>query len=62
MSTPNKPAARLLTVAEVAEYLALSEKTVYRTIKTGELAVMRRGRTLRITPSDLKAYVDAHRN
>ncbi len=59
----NKPAAstRMLVVEDVAEYCRVSEKTVYRWIKDGDLAVHRLGRQLRISESDFLDFLEMHR-
>lgn len=44
-----------LTVAQVAERLAVSEKTVYRLVATGRLPASRVGRVIRIELTDLAA-------
>ena len=61
-STPVGP---LLTVAEVAETLRVSNMTVYRLIKSGELTAIRVGKNYRIRTADLDEYlaggfVDVH--
>ena len=50
---------RLLTVAEVAESMRVSNMTVYRLIKAGELPALRVGKNYRIRSTDLVAYLDA---
>ena len=50
---------RLLTVAEVAEHMRVSNMTVYRLIKGGALPALRVGKNFRIRASDLVAYLDA---
>ena len=52
--------ARLLTVAEVAELLRVSNMTVYRLLKAGELPSVRIGKSFRVREDDLDAYL-AHR-
>lgn len=47
---PASPSSKLLTVAEVAWLLNLSQKTVRRMIMCGNLAVIRIGRSIRIHP------------
>jgi excisionase family DNA binding protein len=47
-----------LTVGEVAEILRVSNMTVYRLIKAGELPALRVGRNYRIRDRDLTAYLD----
>jgi excisionase family DNA binding protein len=48
---------RLLTVAEVAATMRVSNMTVYRLIKTGELPALRVGKNYRIRESDVDAYL-----
>ena len=47
----------LLTVAEVAETLRVSNMTVYRLIKSGELTAIRVGKNYRIRTADLDDYL-----
>ena len=49
----------LLTVAEVAEVLRVSNMTVYRLIKSGELPALRVGKNYRIRESELEAFLSA---
>ncbi len=48
---------RLLTVAEVAGTMRVSNMTVYRLIKTGQLAAVRVGKNYRIRESDVNRYL-----
>ncbi len=48
---------RLLTVKEVAETMRVSNMTIYRLIKSGELAATRVGRGYRIGEGDVEAYL-----
>ncbi len=48
---------RLLTVAEVGATMRVSNMTVYRLIKTGELPALRVGKNYRIRESDVDAYL-----
>jgi excisionase family DNA binding protein len=48
---------RLLTVAEVAETMRVSNMTVYRLIKNGDLPALRVGKNYRIRESDVDAYL-----
>ena len=50
---------RLWTVAEVAEHMRVSNMTVYRLIKSGELPAIRVGKNYRIRGQELAAYLDA---
>jgi excisionase family DNA binding protein len=52
-------ADRLLTVAEVADHMRVSNMTVYRLIKSGSMPAIRVGKNYRIRSSDLAAYLDA---
>jgi excisionase family DNA binding protein len=49
--------ARFLTVNEVADLLRLSDMTVYRLIKKGELPAVRIGRSYRLREDDVDAYL-----
>jgi len=51
----------LLTVSDVAARLALSKKSIYRLIETGELKAVRFGNTVRIHPDDLRAFINERR-
>jgi excisionase family DNA binding protein len=48
---------RLFTVAEVAEAMRVSNMTVYRLIKSGELPALRVGKGYRIFESDLERFL-----
>lgn len=48
----------LLTVAEVAALMRVSNMTVYRLIKTGDLMAIRVGKNFRIRESDIDRYLD----
>jgi excisionase family DNA binding protein len=49
---------RLLTVGEVAATMRVSNMTVYRLIKSGELPAIRVGKNYRIRESDVDRYLD----
>lgn len=48
---------RLLTVGEVASLMRVSNMTVYRLIKAGQLAAIRVGKNYRIRESDVSTYL-----
>ncbi len=48
---------RLLTVGEVCEELRVSNMTVYRLIKSGELSAIRLGRAYRVRESEVERYL-----
>lgn len=51
----------LLTVSEVADYLRVSEMTVYRMISNRDLGATKIGRVWRVPADDLTAYLaDRH--
>lgn len=57
-SRPTLPGgSSLLTVAEVAAHMRVSNMTVYRLIKTGELAAVRVGHSYRIREAELERYL-----
>ena len=50
----------LLTVREVADMLAVSDRTVQLAVDRGELAVVEIGRSRRISGEDVRLYVQEH--
>lgn len=57
--TPEDAAmAQLLTLAEVADRLRVSESTVKRLKDDGRLPTVNLGRSVRVRPADLAAFVD----
>lgn len=53
-------ADRLLTVSEVAATMRVSNMTVYRMIKSGELSALRVGKNYRVRESELESYLSHH--
>jgi len=51
------PGDRLLTVGEVAGTMRVSNMTVYRLIKSGQLGAVRVGKNYRIRESDVDRYL-----
>jgi excisionase family DNA binding protein len=56
-----QPCSRLLLIDQVAEGLAVSTRTVRRLIARRELVACRLGRSVRVHPDDLAAYIDRRR-
>ena len=56
---PNAPSltTSFLTVAEVARLLRVSNMTVYRLVKSSQLAAVRVGRGYRIREDDVQRYL-----
>ncbi len=52
----------LLTVRETSRVLKSCEKTVRNLIATGDLRVVRIGRSVRLTPQDVAAFIERARN
>ncbi|HET7037934.1 MAG TPA: helix-turn-helix domain-containing protein [Thermomicrobiaceae bacterium] len=50
----------IMTPEQVADYLQVSRETVYRLIRSGELAAVRIGRTYRIPHAELQAFLRSH--
>lgn len=51
----------LLTVDEVAEWLAISKPTLWRMIRRGEIPVVKIAqRTIRIKLTDIEDYIEDH--
>jgi excisionase family DNA binding protein len=51
------PRGTLLTVAEVAASMRVSNMTVYRLIKGGDLAAVRVGKNFRIRETEVERYL-----
>ncbi|MCB0973176.1 MAG: helix-turn-helix domain-containing protein [Actinobacteria bacterium] len=51
--------SRFLTVSEVADLMRVSSMTVYRLIKSNELAAVRVGRSFRVREADVNAYLES---
>jgi excisionase family DNA binding protein len=49
---------RLLTYRETARLLGVTERTVWSMVDRGELAAVRFGRSVRVDPRDLRAFID----
>jgi excisionase family DNA binding protein len=54
----SKSMTRFYTVAEVADLLAISTRSVRRWIAAGELLVHKFGRRVRISEIDLRVFVE----
>ena len=54
------PRAELMTVTEVASMMRVSNMTVYRLIKAGDLGAVRVGKNYRIRKNDVLAYLMRH--
>nr|HET6901749.1 helix-turn-helix domain-containing protein [Ktedonobacteraceae bacterium] len=52
---------KLLNVKEVQEALGLSERTVFRLIKTGDLKGFKAGREWRFEETDIQDYIKRQR-
>jgi excisionase family DNA binding protein len=52
----------LMTAGEAAQLLRVSPKTVYVMMQTGEIAVVKFGRSVRIRRQDLEDFIIAHLN
>lgn len=53
------PGGGLLTIAEAADHLGVSRRTLERRIAAGALAVFRDGRIVRVSAIELRRYVAA---
>jgi excisionase family DNA binding protein len=61
MKNERRQPSRLLLIDQVAEGLGVSTRTVRRLIARGELVACRFGRSVRVHPDDLAAYIDRRR-
>lgn len=53
---------RLLTPAEVAEYLGVARGTIYAAISRGQMQAFRIGRARRISPEQIRSFLLNHPN
>jgi excisionase family DNA binding protein len=51
------PAEKLLTIQEAADFLNLSVPTIYSKVSRGELPVMKRGKKLHFSSTELMQYL-----
>ena len=58
----SKPMGRFYTVAQVADLLGVSTRTVRRWIAEGDLAVHKFARVVRIAENDLRGFLDEGRS
>ena len=49
---------QLLTYADAGKLLGVKDRTVWQLVKDGKLAAVRFGRSVRIDPSDLRAFIE----
>lgn len=52
------PVERLLIYREAGKLLGVTERTIWTLVDQGELPAVRFGRSVRIDPADLRAYID----
>ena len=58
MGTADLTAARLLRIEDVADRLTVSRSMAWKLVAGGELRSVRIGRSVRVRPVDLEAYVE----
>ena len=58
---PSTPQEKLLTIKEAAEFLNLSVATMYSKVSKGELPVMKRGKRLYFSSTELMDYLKGGR-
>jgi excisionase family DNA binding protein len=49
---------KLLTTQEIADYLGLTQRTIYTYIQSGSLRAIKIGREWRIKESELEAFIN----
>lgn len=57
MSQPDPDVPELLTVAEVARWLRVNIRTIYRWVRAEQLPYIRLGRGLRFTRAEVGAWI-----
>ena len=61
IAAPERALPVLMTILQTAEHLQVSTKTIRRWIDAGDLIAHRFGRQWRISNSDLRTFIRAHR-
>ena len=56
-----RAAPRFFSISDVADFLDVSQRSVRRWIKSGDLSVHRFGAAVRISETDLKVFIAQHR-
>jgi len=56
-----QPESKWFSVEGIAAELSVSKETVRRWIRSGKLKTYRAGRQYRISPDDLRAFLEQHR-
>lgn len=51
--------SRLLTVKQVAKYLAICERTAWNLVNDGKLPTIRFGRVVRVDQADVDAFINS---
>ena len=60
-SIPSPKHAPMLTVDAIAEHLDVSTKSVRRWVASGALVAHRMGRLMRVSPDDLRSFLNKQR-
>ena len=51
---------KVYTIEEVAQILKVTRRTVYGYLKTGDLKAAKIGKYWKVTPENIKAFLDKH--
>ena len=57
MNTPTPNIHKLLSYQEAAEFLGVSDRTIWALVRRKQLTAVRFGRNVRIDPEDLKVFI-----
>ena len=57
--SPDSSVEPLLTYRDAARLLGITERSVWALVQRGEIPAVRFGRTVRIDPADLRAFIDS---
>jgi excisionase family DNA binding protein len=60
-TTTSTPQSRLISIPEAARLYSFSERLIWRWVSEGAIAHHRIGRSVRLSPEDLDAFVAKHR-
>jgi len=56
----SKSKSKYLSLEEIAQQLNVSERTVYRWVRSGDMRAFRLGHITRVTPEDFQKFIEKY--
>jgi len=60
MATKEESKSKYLSLEEIAQQLNVSERTVYRWVRSGDMRAFRLGHVTRVTPEDFQKFIEKY--